>query len=502
MPDTIDRWPGWSATSIPQTPCLLACYRHFVLASLSNQHLTLPKPLKIHFPYKLIDASCGLCPRERWRLGSGSLAALLARRLCVPPGQRLCSPRLDVKLGSRVVCRVYSWQPNSDIENAFLNALQEKRILRSCYPCFRVRDRGDEISLNDHLETMAASQRARLLSSDTCFKILTQRTIDPVNGSWFRAEEYPRSVVSDLAEGIMLNLYSNMDDADLYFMHENYAQHWQGSIESMSAICPLAVTSFIRTHFIFDFCKVIICELMKMFDRDEIELSHESNFYCHNRCSFPAFCSMLSDVAAVDISLLHPCAPLLLEILDPHWTYLSESEWCGMYRGGSNVSANTKSASEIRSDLVSCATSCATSCSSTRCTPFPIMNYIQQLKFMRKVSQFISSSSSIDIPQKQAKLGETPLFVYMLRISSILSDQLALNCVQLRVHGLIGQPCQTLTCGPTDTVDNALRLACDKFGIDPADWRLYRDRSRLQELPLENTLDSCSVSGYFTLYLG
>jgi hypothetical protein len=130
------------------------------------------------------------------------------------------------------------------------------------------------------------------------------------------------------------------------------------------------------------------------------------------------------------------------------------------------------------------------------------MNYIQQLKFMRKVSQFISSSSSIDIPQKQAKLGETPLFVYMLRISSILSDQLALNCVQLRVHGLIGQPCQTLTCSPTDTVDNALRLACDKFGIDPADWRLYRDRSRLQELPLENTLDSCSVSGYFTLYLG
>jgi hypothetical protein len=131
------------------------------------------------------------------------------------------------------------------------------------------------------------------------------------------------------------------------------------------------------------------------------------------------------------------------------------------------------------------------------------MNYVKQLKFMRGVSQFIGRSSSIDIPQKQAKLGETPLFAYMLRMSSILSDQLALNCVQLRVHGLIGQPCQTLTCSPTDTVGNALRLTCDKFGIDTADWRLYQDRGRFQELPVEKTLDSCSVSGYFTiLYLG
>ena len=130
------------------------------------------------------------------------------------------------------------------------------------------------------------------------------------------------------------------------------------------------------------------------------------------------------------------------------------------------------------------------------------MNYFEQLKFMRKVSKVMNRSSSIDIPQKQAKLGETPLFVYMQRISSILSDQLALNCVQLRVHGLIGQPSQTLACGPTDTVDHALRLACNKFGIDPADWRLYRDSSKFQELPLEQTLDSCSVSGYFTLYLG
>jgi hypothetical protein len=90
----------------------------------------------------------------------------------------------------------------------------------------------------------------------------------------------------------------------------------------------------------------------------------------------------------------------------------------------------------------------------------------------------------------------------MQRIANMMSDQLALDCVQLRVEGSSALLAKELTCSPTDTVERVLRSACDEFAISSADWRIYKDKDRSHELPLEKTLESCSISGYFTLYLG
>jgi hypothetical protein len=184
---------------------------------------------------------------------------------------------------------------------------------------------------------------------------------------------------------------------------------------------------------------------------------------------------MLADVAQIDASLLQPCALLLREVLDPHWSYMSDSQ---------STPAAFRSALDSYASLLS----------SSHLTPFPITHYEQPVWQRDDRGQ---------PPPKKAKVVDAPSDVYMKRLAAILDDQLALHCVELRVEGLIGQPCKTITCSPSDTVAHVLRSACGKFGIiAAADWRFYRDRGKREEVPLEETLDSCSISGYFTLYLG
>jgi hypothetical protein len=125
--NTIDRWSGWSAANVPGIACMLACFKHFTLSSLFNDHRALPKPMKIYFIHQHLDASGGLRPRERVRLGSCGLMALLLRRICQQlPFHQRSSHRFAVKSGNWAISRVCSWLPNSDIDTAFLTAIQNE----------------------------------------------------------------------------------------------------------------------------------------------------------------------------------------------------------------------------------------------------------------------------------------------------------------------------------------------------------------------------------------
>ena len=94
---------------------------------------------------------------------------------------------------------------------------------------------------------------------------------------------------------------------------------------------------------------------------------------------------------------------------------------------------------------------------------------------------------------------------YIPRIATMLSQQLALNCVKVRVEateGCSGLPGRDVECSAAHTFAHVLRCACALFGVSPSQWRIYKDKNRWHELPLEATLESFSISGYACLYLG
>ena len=488
--DTIDRWSGWSAANIPGIACMMACFKHFTLSSIKrfyifNDYVALPKPMKIHFIYQHLDSSGGLCPRERVRLGSCGLTALLLHRLCQHrPSQQCSYHRFAVKSGNWAITRVCSWLPNSDIETAFLNAIQNENA--SEFNAWSLDQKAQNIVYTrEYLEEMSPSDRARLLTSDTCRKILTNTIVDPVNDWWLHFEispgvdVFPRPVICDLAGGIMRNLYENMDGGDCYGYHENWQDYWRGGVEYMSKICPRAVTKFVCGRMFFDLCNSIRLE------EHEFEFSSKSSLYDY-QSSFTCLCCMLADVAQIDASLLHPCAPLLLEVLHPHWNYMDFDQL---------------KAHQFRAALASQVSLLASSQQAP--LPIPIEDYAHP-------ALRCDDDEHGAPPQKKAKVidaqsGESGgrLSVrYMQRLAAILEDQRALDCVEIRVEGLIGQPCRTITCSSSDTVAHVLRSACATFGVAASDWRFYRDKGRREEAPLEETLHSCCISGYVTLYLG
>jgi hypothetical protein len=476
--NTIDRWSGWSAANVPGIACMLACFKHFTLSSLFNDHRALPKPMKIYFIHQHLDASGGLRPRERVRLGSCGLMALLLRRICQQlPFHQRSSHRFAVKSVNWAISRVCSWLPNSDIDTAFLTAIQNEDA--SQFKAWSLDQKGQDIVYTrEYLDEMSERDRARLLTSDTCRKILTNTVIDPVNDWWLHFEispgedVFPRPVICDLADGIMRNLYENMEGGEFYCFHENWPDYWRGGVEYMSKICPHAVTKFVCSRVFFDLCNSISLE------NGEFEFSSKSRLYEYDS-SFTCLCCMLADVAQVNASLLQPCAPLLLEVLHPHWNYMFDPQ---------------VTFAAFRAALVSDAVNAAilTAC---HLTPFP-MKYCEHL-----VLHCEDDDSGVP-PPKKAKVLDAPSDVYMQRLAAILQDQRALHCFELRVEGLIGQPCKTMTCSPSDSVAVVLHSACAMFGIAAAEWRFYRDKGRREEVPLEETLDSCSISEYFTLYLG
>ena len=218
---------------------------------------------------------------------------------------------------------------------------------------------------------------------------------------------------------------------------------------------------------------------------------------------------MLADVSllvvALDMtSIFKTCSLQLLEILNPHWHRIPQY---------------TCSPREFRGALETIGSSPSTqfSCppASTTVTSFPIdqdthrrcTDMVEHVrKTQTKHSQPADAASlqrgSPPTPPAKKVRAEAPIFVYMQRIADMMCDQLALGCVQLRVEGSSVLPAKELTCSPTDTVERVLRSACNEFGISSAHWRMYTDEGRLHALPLEESLESCSISGYFTLYLG
>ncbi len=493
-PSTLDRWSGWSIPNITVLPCILACFKWFVLAHLSSCHHPLPKPLKMHFPYRDFDASGGLCPRERVRLGSCGFTAMLLHRLC---SQLRPSHRFVFKLRACVTCRVYSWQPNSRMETAFLLGIQENGVGY------------DEL---EFLERMNERDRVRLLTSSTCRKILTRHRLDPVNDVNHRSLEcdvIPGPVVCDLAGDFMRSLWLDMDGGEFYSWHEEWQYLWQRGIRMIAQACPLALEKFVRTHCVFTLCECLLSKFSDMCDNDHDEFSFE--FYANQSNNFfTELCFMLADVfdlvVALDVTpIFKTCSLQLMEILNPHWHRIPDNR-CFSLR-------------KFRCDLETIGSSPSTDFSSppasTTMTAFPIdqdthrrctaiVEHVRETQ--TKHSQPADTASlqccSTQSPPAKKVRAEAPIFVYMQRIANMMSDQLALDCVQLRVEGSSALLAKELTCSPTDTVERVLRSACDEFAISSADWRIYKDKDRSHELPLEKTLESCSISGYFTLYLG
>jgi hypothetical protein len=107
---THDRWAGWSLVNITAIPCLLATHKHFVLHACRRHHhpqLAVPKPLKIHFPYRAMHVSGGLCPREKVHMGSTGMVALLLRRLSLQQPAHPSTRRHVLNSFTRIASHTY-----------------------------------------------------------------------------------------------------------------------------------------------------------------------------------------------------------------------------------------------------------------------------------------------------------------------------------------------------------------------------------------------------------
>ena len=333
--NTIDRWPGWSLPNIPAIASIVACFKHFALASLRLKHRptgTLPKPLKISFPFHHDDADSHLSPSERLRLGSAGLHALLLQRLSRQPSTQPAPHPIihDVRdrLCTSVASRVCSWQPPSEIETAFLHAIQtdglhSEAYARSDWSRFYAKD--FDSTPNSFIEQMSDSDRSRLLTARTCRQILTRWSFDAVNDAWLQYDLLPPTVVRQLAHGFMRNLFENlMDQGEMYSWHEDLPDVWRSGIDLIASTCPLALSMFMRCSFARTLFVVVLNHLNSMCRRDECS-AFDSSFYEFQSSTFLELCSMLADVADIDHTSLQPCAPQLLHILQPHWAGLSVS---------------------------------------------------------------------------------------------------------------------------------------------------------------------------------
>ena len=93
----------------------------------------------------------------------------------------------------------------------------------------------------------------------------------------------------------------------------------------------------------------------------------------------------------------------------------------------------------------------------------------------------------------------------MQRVAGMVSRQISLHCVQIRVEAAgvsNALPAAEVTCCSGDTVSKVLRCACALFGVRVGDWCLFKDKDLTQQLPLDATLASCSILGHALLFLG
>jgi hypothetical protein len=93
----------------------------------------------------------------------------------------------------------------------------------------------------------------------------------------------------------------------------------------------------------------------------------------------------------------------------------------------------------------------------------------------------------------------------MHRVADMVSQQISMHCVQMRVEAAAvsnGLPAAEVTCSSCDAVSEVLSCACARFGVDVGEWRLFKDKHLTQQLPLDATLESCSISGHALLFLG
>jgi hypothetical protein len=405
---THDRWPGWSTANIPGCACLMASYRHFALAALAKCYqpkIALPRPLTIHFPHCDLEASGGLYPLERMRMGSSGLVAFLLKRLCWQQPARASSYHHVLKLGSGIARRVYCRQANSEVEAAFLFDFENNSV-----------DRGCQHSL--FLQQMSEGDRARLLTAGVCRNILTQWHFDPNDEAIPDYDVFPPPVVAELADGFMRNLFENFSEGKLYSLGPKWQRFWQRGIRLMTQIRPLALETFVRTSFIVRLCDVILSEFLAMSRINCYEF--RPKFYAVHGSSFPELCYMLSDILQLDASLVMPCALQLREILHPHWQHIPDSPRFGFR------SLTFRSALEA----VGCSPSaaCSYSLTATHLLPFPIdqdafrrrLNGLEHVEKIRARqfelaaaddSQCYNCRSFENAPQKKARF-DAPVFMY------------------------------------------------------------------------------------------
>jgi hypothetical protein len=269
----------------------------------------------MHFPYRDAIASGGILPREVARMGSPGLTSLLLRRLLQLQRVHVSARRSVLKLASCVVRRVYSWQPNSPAENACVVDMRSNAF-----------DRGH--SHREFLQQLSESDRARLLTADVCRNILTNWHFYPDDEPVPDYDVFPRPVVFQLADAFMRNLFDNLSEGELYVMAPEWHAFWRAGIRLMSQASPIALESFMRTHFIFKLCDTILSEFECMCAHDLYEFP--ADFYTeHHASHFPALCYMLADVLDLDASLLMPCVQTLQDVLSPHWQHLRAWPSCG-----------------------------------------------------------------------------------------------------------------------------------------------------------------------------
>jgi hypothetical protein len=371
----------------------MASYRHFVLAALSNCYhpkIALPRPLTIHFPYRDLEASGGLYPLERSRMGSSGLVSLLLKRLCWQQPARASGYHFVLKLGSGIARRVYSWQMNSEVETAFLFDFKNNSVDRGCkHRLF--------------LQQMSESDRARLLTADICCNILTQWHFDPIDESIPDYDVFPAPVVAQLADAFMRNLFENFCEGKCYSLGPRWQRFWQRGIRLMTQIRPLALETFVRTSFIVRLCDVIVSAMCR-------NNSYEFNpkyFYSIRGSGFPELCFMLSDILHLDASLIMPCASQLREIFDHHWQHIQDNS-CFGFRSLAFRSA-------LEAIGCSPSTICSYSPSATHLLPFPITRaafcrYKNNLKLVEK-TQASHTCQSLENPLKKARLDQ-PVFMY------------------------------------------------------------------------------------------
>ena len=247
-------------------------------------------------------------------MGSPGLSSLLLHRLLQLHRVHVSARRWVLKLASSIVRRVYSWQPNSQADDARIADVRSNAF-----------DRGK--SHRVFLQQLSERDRARLLTADVCRNILTRWQFNPESERFPDYDVFPRHVVFELAGAFMRNLFDNFAEGKRYILAAEWHAFWRRGIRLMSQASPIALESFMRSHFIFKLSDTILAEFQRMAAFDLY--AFRADFYSGHASLFPALCFMLADVLDLDASLLKPCIQTLQDLFAPHWQHIRACKSCG-----------------------------------------------------------------------------------------------------------------------------------------------------------------------------